>query len=106
MTNKLAAGGEGSIGSPPTFVGISNPKILDVRKNKRFQRKVKPLSSDEICCKQKIAVGEKGKISSRVEFPLEIEKVNSNDKYIVETLNNFFVSIVPSLKTPPKEIMK
>ena len=37
------------------------------------------------------------------EISSEVEKVISEDMEIVETFNEFFVNIVPSLKISPKE---
>ena len=46
---------------------------------------------------------EKGNASSDPDISSEVEKVISHDREIAETFNYFFVNIVPSLKTSPKE---
>ena len=49
---------------------------------------------------------EKGNDLSDPEISAEVEKVIPDDIEIAETFNEFFVKIVPSLKTIPKKITK
>ena len=71
--------------------------------NKTFWRKVKPLFSGKVNSQTKILLVEKANDLSDPEISSEVEKVISNDMAIAGTFNEFFVSIVPSLKISPKE---
>ena len=71
--------------------------------NKTFWRKVKPLFSGKVNSQRKILLVEKANDLSDPEISSEVEKVILEDMEIAETFNEFFVNIVPSLKTSPKE---
>ena len=77
--------------------------IRDVTDNKTFWRKLKPLYSEKVNLQTKNLLVEKVNDLSDPEISSEVEKVISNDMAIAGTFNEFFVSIVPSLKISPKE---
>ena len=81
----------------------SNLKIRDVADNKTFRRKLILLFSEKVNLQAKILLVERGNPLSDPEISSENEKVISDDSEDGETFNNFFVSIVSSLKILPKE---
>ena len=80
----------------------SNLKIRYVTDNNTFWRKVKPPFSEKINLQTKTLLVEKGNALSDPEISSEVEKLISDNKEIVETFNEFFMNIVPSLKISPK----
>ena len=65
--------------------------------------KIKPLFSEKVNLQTKILLVEKGNDLNDPEISSEVQIVISEDMEIVETFNEFFVNIVPSLKISPKE---
>ena len=68
----------------------SNLNIRDVKDNKTFWRKVKPLFSEKINLQTNILLVEKGNDLNDPEISSEVEKVISEDIEIAETFNDFF----------------
>ena len=79
----------------------SNLKIRYVTENKTFCRKVKPLFSEKIDLQTKTLLVEKRNALINPEISAEVEKLISDGN--VETFNEIFMNIVPSLNVSPKE---
>ena len=77
---------------------FSKLNTTDISGNKVFWNKIKPLFTDKIKSKSKITLIEKelNKDSNEIIS----EKIISNNNDVAETLNKFFVNIVPNLKIP------
>ena len=75
--------------------------VTDVKDNKIFWRKVKPLFSDKVNLQIKISLVKKGNALSDPEISSEVDKVISDDREIAETFNDFFVNIFPIPKISP-----
>ena len=77
------------------FTNLNNTNVAT--KNKTFWKTLKPFLLDKVKTKSKITLIDKKYKDSSTE---PSEEIISDEEKVPEIFNNFFVNIVPNLKTP------